>query len=238
MFGINRRTKTVKLYNDKTVSSEGILYEFNNETGIINIDIKLERVKNGGCFEWEDMIVCNQTLGKHFISTDIKSIINIGSGVGTFEAQNAPAYPNVTFYASEMDEKSTQWAKENRMFSNVKYCSDSMTKLLSEEMKYDMAICIDVIEHVKDYKKFLDEFSQLANKAIISTPNRDRSVEAIYKPPYEHHVQEFNAGELFFILKMYYSDVKLYSMPNVLETNIVEVGLYSQYDKLIAVCTK
>ena len=227
------------IYNSNLISQCGYKYKGNeNELGCGNIEIKLERVKNGGVFEWEDMINCNKVIGMNFLN-GVKNIVNIGSGVGTFEYYNAKIYPNINFLASEMDQSSTRWVIENRNIQNVTYCDYSIEEILEKyPQKFDLAISIDVIEHIKDYKSFLDKFVQLSDYAIIATPNRDRyyKKEEIVAPPYKYHTQEFDAGELYFILKMYYKDVKLYSLPDPLKTEIVEVGICSSYEKLIAVC--
>ena len=117
---------------------------------------------------------------------------------------------------------------------NVEYCTSSMDELKGR--KFDLAVTVDVLEHVKEYKQFLEEFSKLSDYAVISTPNRDRSITELSKPTYEYHVQEFNAGELYFILKMFYKDVQLYSFPDPYKEDLVKVGLYSSYYKLVAVC--
>lgn len=227
------------IYRLTTIPSKsGVDYKLNDEIGIVNLEVKKNRLAHGGCFEHHDMIATNQAIGIRFITPDIKRIVNIGSGVGTFENINSPQHPNVNFLASEMDKESTEWAKENRSYPNVKYCADDMTKILEEESKFDLAVTIDVIEHVADYKSFLDEFSLLADKAVIATPNRDRSFRQIKRPTYKYHVQEFNAGELYFILKMYYRRVFLYSAPDILKTDLTPVGFYSTYDKLFAYCER
>ncbi len=104
--------------------------------------------------------------------------------------------------------------------------------------KYDLSVYIDVIEHVKDYKKFLNEFSQLSEKAVISTPNRDRCLSSLRKPDYEHYVLKFNVGELYFIIKMYYKKVILFSLLVPYVANMTRVGLYSSYTKLLAECER
>ncbi|WP_022756264.1 hypothetical protein [Butyrivibrio fibrisolvens] len=234
-----KEEKKEEIYNTDIIPKEGIFYTENKEIGLGNIEIKLERLNRGEVFEWENMIVLNRAIGRHFITDEIKSVVNIGCGVATFEYNNASNHPEIQFIASEMDEKSTEWNKDNRPLDNVSYCTSSMDELLSGGKKYDMAVTIDVLEHVKEYKPFLEEFSKLSDYAVISTPNRERSITELSKPTYDHHVQEFNAGELYFILKMFYSDVKLYSLPNIYDEKIIkEVGIYSTYHNLIAVCRK
>lgn len=223
------------IYKKRLIPNKaGIFYQINEETGLIDVEDR----KNAGPFEFPDMIVANRTIGLHFLTSDIHRVVNIGSGVATFETQNAADHPDVFFLASEMDKTSTDWARTNRPFPNVKYCTNSMEDILNKEGKFDLAVTIDVIEHVADYKSFLDEFSKLADKAVISTPNRDRHASMIKKPLFRYHVQEFNAGELFFILKMYYRKVELYSAPNIMKTDLLPVGIYSTYDKLFAYCER
>ena len=222
------------IYRLRTVPCKaGIKYELNPEIGLMDIGSRLESV-----FEYPDMIATNQTIGRYFLTSDIHRVINIGSGVGTFEQQIAPFHLDISFFACEMDVTSTKWAMENRPHQNVTYSVEDMSTILKERPQFDLAVSVDVIEHVKDYKGFLDEFVMLADKAVIATPNRDRSFVQIKKPQYKFHVQEFNAGELFFILKMYYRKVELFSQPDILKTDLVPVGLYSTYDKLFAYCER
>lgn len=227
------------IYNRTTIPAEGIQYVGNPEIWLSNIEVKQELLKTGRSFEHEDMVIANKTIGKYFLH-NVKHVVNIGSGVGTFEWNNAPKHPDIKFVASEFDEKSTQWVLENRKLENVIYCTDNIPTLLNKYGKFDLAITVDVIEHIQDYKSFLDEFSLLADKAVISTPNRDRykNIQSLISPPYKWHVEEFNAGELYFILKMYYKNVTLYSLKNPYIEELTEVGLYSDYEKLVAYCEK
>lgn len=229
------RDKFFHIYKSRLIPCKaGVFYQLNDEAGLMEVDDRT----NTGPFEYPDMIVTNQSIGRYFLKPDVRRVVNIGSGVGTFESQNAEKYPDIQFLASEMAMTSTQWAMENRNFPNVKYCTDSISDILKKERKFDLAVSVDVIEHVAEYKDFLDGFSLLADKAVISTPNRDRHVSFIHKPIYKFHVQEFNAGELFFILKMYYRKVELFSAPDIMKTDLVPVGIYSTYDKLFAYCER
>lgn len=221
------------IYQD-LLPREGISYEGNDEYGIYDLNIRLNQPE----FEYYDMVAVNKAIGDYFIG-DAKKVVNIGAGVGTFEFNNAPKHSGTMFVASEFDRTSGDWAKENRPFDNVEYCSDGFDKLLSKHGKFDLAVTIDVIEHVKDYKAFLDGFVKLADRAVISTPNRDRyhNIQDLRKPPYPYHTHEFNAGELYFILKMYYKNVQLFSQINPASEELVKVGIYSDYEKLTAYCS-
>jgi len=213
---------------------EGIEYIGNNEYGTISIDARMEE----GVFEYNDMIVTNQSIGRFFIR-DAKKIVNIGSGVGTFENHNAIEHPEVLFVASEFDSSSVDWCRQHRSASNIIYCSDDIETLCKTYGQFDLAVCIDVIEHIKDYGSFLSEFVKLANRAVIATPNRDRyyRIADLQIPPYKCHTHEFNAGEFYFLLKAFYRKVELFSFPDPLAQKIIPVGIYSSYEKLVAHCS-
>ncbi len=237
---LKRKSVILQKDNNPIQYNDGIIYQGNPEIGLANIEIKLERVKQGGVFEHPNMIATNNAIAKYFIK-DGMSVINIGSGTATLEYYNHKKYPKCKFLACEMDKKTTAWVKDNRQMPNVICSDEDMTSILKKyPNKFDIAITVDAIEHIKDYKSFLDEFSQLSDKAVISTPNRDRytNKEDLIKPPYKYHTHEFNAGELYFILKMYYKTVKLYSPPEEEKPLLKEVGIYSNYYKLIAYCEK
>ena len=106
----------------------GVFYKLNTEAGLMDVDIR----SADGIWEYPGMIVTNQAIGDKFLTPDVCRVINIGSGVGTFEDQNAKNHPNVQFLACEMDKSSTEWAKANRSYPNVDYCSDSMSVLLKK----------------------------------------------------------------------------------------------------------
>ena len=222
------------IYNKKLIHDiNGIDYIGNQEYGLLDLDARLEQEE----FEWQDMIATNIAIGEIFLK-NVKTVVNIGCGVGTFEHHNAPKFTQIHFVASEFSATSLEWAKSNRNMPNVDYCSLPMDDILQKYGKFDIAVSIDVIEHISNYKAFLDDFVKLASKAVITTPNRDRCYKKIYleRPPSGKHVLEFNAGEFYFILKMYYKKVTLFSHKDPYDTELIRVGIYSCRDKLIALC--
>lgn len=214
-----------------------IFYKENEEVGAKNLSEKLSRLAQGGEFEWPNMVALNKLVAS-FIYTE-KKIINIGAGTGTFE-QYASQIGGVEIIASEFDVECVNWCKENRAIENVTYCSLGMDSLLQIHGKFDLAVSIDVIEHIDDYGKFLRQFSALSDNAILTTPNKSRSKETHYaaSPPYEQHVREWTSGEFYWILRMFYSEVKLFGMPDVYCPEAVEIGILSNLTPIIAVCKK
>ena len=218
--------------------SHGLKYVGNQQLDMSNIQAKYEEVENGNEFESSGMIMLNRAIGNHFLDL-FSTIVNVGCGIGTLENCHALNFPEKTFYSIDYDKESIDWCKENRPFTNVKYRNATMKDLIAENRTFDVAMSIDVIEHLADYKSFLDEISQLSSAAIISTPNRERynTWEHIVRPEYIYHVQEFNPGELFFILKMYYKTVDMYTL-NYQNGELEEIGLYSKQPNIVAYCRK
>jgi len=216
------------------IPREGVQYLGNDEYGPVSVTARMEN----GVWEYPDMIVTNQSIGRHFIH-DAKKIVNIGSGVGTFEKNNAVEHRETLFVASEFDASSVEFCKQHRSASNVVFCSDNIETLCQTYGQFDLAVCIDVIEHIKNYGGFLQEFVKLAERAVIATPNRDRGhlgMTDLQTPPYKYHTHEFNAGELYFLLKAFYKKVELYSFPDPCQHELIPVGIYSSYGKLVAHC--
>jgi 2-polyprenyl-3-methyl-5-hydroxy-6-metoxy-1,4-benzoquinol methylase len=212
-------------------------YYENNEVGAKNLQVKLERVKNGGPFEWPNIIALNTAVAS--LINDSKKIVNIGAGTGIFEwvaSKNSSAL----FVASEFDAECVNWCKQNRSRNNIVYCNDTIDALLAKYGKFDLAVSIEVIEHIKDYSKFLTSFSQLADNAIITTPNKARTENDLkaMPPKYYQHVREWTAGEFYWVLKTFYKHVSLYAMPDVYTPEIVPINILSTMTPLIAVCKK
>jgi 2-polyprenyl-3-methyl-5-hydroxy-6-metoxy-1,4-benzoquinol methylase len=226
------------LYNNR-IPMAGLVYKENQEIGCKNLSEKMKRLENGGPFEWPNMVSLNKSL-QEFIK-DSKRVVVIGSGTGTFEwyAANNDEYKDILFVTSEFDEECVQWCKDNRAMPNIEYTSLSISELITTYGKFDLAILVDVIEHIKDYAQFMQDFLTLADEAIITTPNKDRNLESSLSisPTYYQHVREWNAGEFFWIMRCFYSNVNLYAMPDIYTQGVDKIGLMSTMTPLIAHCS-
>ena len=213
-----------------------IVYQENPEAGPKNFSEKIAREKKGDTFEWPNMVALNKAVAR-FIG-DEKKIVNIGTGTGTFE-WFVSVDRSLQLVASEFDEECVRWCKEHRQRENICYCSYDMKELRKRFGKFDLSLAIDVIEHIGNYGIFLRDFSQLADRAIITTPNKARSVETLTSPPaYYQHVREWTAGEFYWILKIFYSQVEMYSMPDIYLPDVTKISLLSTMTPLIAICSK
>ena len=70
---------------------------------------------------------------------------------------------------------------------------------------FDIVTCVDVLEHVEDYHRFLDELLRVAGKGVfISTPNRRPEYTNPDRTPKNFwHLREWSFGELEAILQQH-----------------------------------
>ena len=208
-------------------------YQENPEVGPVNYAVKMARAESGGPFEWPDMVVLNQAVAS--LVGPAKRIVELGGGTGCF-AYNAAADPSKFVVCSELDADAVRWAMENRSRPNIQYV-DRMIRV--EDGPFDLVVAIDVIEHVQDYRSFLESCVRLAPRAILTTPNKLRDPQAARASPpvYRQHVREWSAGEFFWVLKMFYTSVQLLAMPNVYIPSVVPIEITDTLTPVIAVCT-
>jgi len=78
-----------------------------------------------------------------------------------------------------------------------------------------VVVCLELIEHLHDYGGFVASLSRWAPRAILSTPNkRGEALRAVARTPaFEHHVREWTAGEFYWVLRAFYRQVELYTLP-------------------------
>jgi ubiquinone/menaquinone biosynthesis C-methylase UbiE len=102
----------------------------------------------------------------------------------------------------------------------VEYCQGSLSgrnpklKCLKEyngynipfdDNHFDLVTCIDVLEHVENYERFLKELLRVSKKGVfISTPNRRPEYTNRDGSPKNYwHLREWSYGELFQILEKF-----------------------------------
>lgn len=208
-------------------------YIENPPVGAMNLSIKKEREENGGDFESAGMILLNKTVASMIRKE--KLIANIGSGTGIFE-RYASEIQGRKIIASEFDRECVEWCSKNRPAEGVVYCSKAIEELLQEYGKFDLSVCIDVIEHIENYGAFLKDFSMLAERALITTPNKSRNFSTMTAnpPKYIYHVREWTPGEFYWVLRTFYRKVDLYGVYR--NGKFQKISLLSNAPKIIAEC--
>ena len=222
-------------------------YQERPEGGAINLEHKLERVKAGGPFEPYDVSLINKAAAS--LIGDAKRIIEVGCGTGMFASIIATANPTLTITASEFDKAALDWAKTNRAAPNIYYEPISLESCGGDD--FDLAVAIEVIEHLTDYASFLEQLSRVAPTALITTPNKNRSAfdSIANTPAYEGHTREWTAGEFYWVLRVFWNNVKLFTLVNFAKQvqeyefnaemipKITSCSVLSREEPLIAVCS-
>jgi 2-polyprenyl-3-methyl-5-hydroxy-6-metoxy-1,4-benzoquinol methylase len=177
--------------------------------------VKIERQQTGGYFEQPLIVLLNRACNQ-LINSDssCQKILEVGSGTGIF-AYEAAQKNGRQIVASEFNDGARSWAEANRNCDNLTYCKLPLSEFSKNE--FDVIVSIEVIEHIYDYHSFLLELSSVAPKAIITTPNKNRNPfdSIINTPAYGEHCREWTAGEFYWVLRTFYKQVFLYSLPNL-----------------------
>lgn len=231
-FGLELHRKTLDIHQN---TSQSVLpYVENPEAGGINFAEKIKRQESGGLFEWPNMVAlnwaCTQLVG------DAKQIIELGGGTGCF-AFEASAVSSRVITCIDTDAEAIAWAKTNRSRENIRYLAKKSADDLGS---FDVVVAIDVIEHLSDFAGFLRNCCQLAPRAIFTTPNKCRAGagNTVGPPSYYQHVREWNAGEFYWVLKSFYQNVTLYSMPDSHVPLLCTIDVVSPLIPLIATCSE
>lgn len=187
------------------------LYAERPEARPQNIDAKQERVQQGGPFEPCSISVINRAATRLLEAE--RSILEIGCGTGMFSFLAAEE-PHRALTASEPDDKTLRWTIQHRNRPNIEYSRQSLAEFGVDA--FDIVVAIELIEHVWDFPAFLWELSPVAPAAIVTTPNKNRSpFDSIANTPaYGEHVREWTSGAFYWVLRAFYSDVAMYTIPD------------------------
>ena len=217
------------------------------EYGPSNLEVKLQRVAAGGPFEPRDVSLVNMVAVR--LVGEATKVLEVGSGTAMFASRLAALRPEVHITASEFEDRTREWAAANRSASNIEFCSRSLNSFSVDE--FDLVVALEVVEHIHDYAAFLHGLSRAAARAIISTPNKNRSAfdSMASEPAFDQHVREWTAGELYWVLRVFWNRVELYTLPHIdrqakafaadahYDPTYARTGLHCREHNLIAVCS-
>lgn len=210
-------------------------YQKNELIGAIPLTHRIHRVENGGPFEFPYML----ELAK--LATDFskeKNVLDLGCGTGPAAYMMSKFANHIT--AIDPDSGSIEWAKQNRNEPNINYVIGTTDKILGSD-NFDYITCLDVIEHIEDYCSLLNDINRLINEnglLFLTTPNRLRESENNLNPRNKLHVQEFSSGELYFILNMFFEEIKLFTLLNPLDKKtLIEVDINNRFPITIAIAS-
>ncbi len=190
-----------------------------------------ERLLKYGFLDWPNILALNWAITA--LIGPAKKIVEIGSGTGPF-AEFASVDPSREIHCYEKDGFAREQAIALRSHDNVHF----FDALAPEQGKFDLLVAVEVIEHIQDLAPFLHLCRRMAPTAIITTPNRHavRPAGDLGPPAYPYHVREFDAGEVYMMLRSQYRDVALYCMPDIYVPWIVPMTIREKGTPIIAYC--
>ena len=86
------------------------------------------------------------------------------------------------------------------------------TSLPFADNSFDVVVSFEVIEHVKDYERFLSEIHRVlrrSGKLIFSTPNREAGA-FMFKTDWKYDAHEFSKEELLGLMNEYFASPAVY----------------------------
>ncbi|WP_167568674.1 class I SAM-dependent methyltransferase [Brevibacillus migulae] len=148
---------------------------------------------------------------KSFIQPGDKVLdVGCGTGYGTYELA---CIPNANVIGIDISHEAISYGTENFIKDNLEYLQMDCTQLELEESVFDAVVSFEVIEHLEQTEKYLNEIKKVLKEEgvfIVSTPNKKMysDVQSDYENPY--HVKEYYLNEFIAILKREFTNVSIY----------------------------
>lgn len=108
------------------------------------------------------------------IRSDVRSILDVGCGNGTFVNTLNSALPDKFDKTVGLDS-----SKEALKYVKTEKINGSITNLPFEDNSYDLVTCLEILEHLpqEDFKKGILELQRVSKKYIIITVPNDQDLE-------------------------------------------------------------
>lgn len=183
-------------------SLEDLGYECNPERRINMVHRLIDKFNQMNDVLYPDQRAMYEMLGK--LLSD-KSVVEIGSGIGIGSA--ILNYYGVDLVATELEEYNLVFAK--KMYPGIKF-SHWDIKSGPITPKYEVAVMIEVIEHIKDSELVLENlFNSATDEVYFSSPNRNNQDLGQLKPLNDFHVCEYTIDEMLSLSTMKGRNVKV-----------------------------
>jgi len=140
-----------------------------------------------------------------------KRVLDAGCGTGYGSAELAQSAAEVTGVDIAAD--AIEYASANYPIAGLRFLESTCTAVPFPPESFDVLVAFEVIEHLTDYRVFLDECARLLTKdglLIVSSPNKRYYAETRSTTgPNPFHEHEFEAGEFVRELERVFSNVRL-----------------------------
>lgn len=140
-----------------------------------------------------------------------KRVLDAGCGTGYGSAELAQCAAAVTGVDVAAD--AIEYAMANYPLPGLRFIAASCTAIPSPPESFDLLVAFEVIEHLADYRAFIDESARVLTHDgifIVSSPNKsyyERTRAEAGPNPYHEH--EFEAAEFVHELERVFPNVRL-----------------------------
>jgi len=127
------------------------------------------------------------------------NVLDIGCGEGYGAAYLANSSPTINITALDVREDSIKHAQNKYPLKNCQYIHYDGHGIPQQDSSFDVVLCFQVIEHIKDDYGFISETHRLLKPngvLIMTTPNKTHRLISWQKPWNTYHVREYYPKEL------------------------------------------
>ncbi len=137
-------------------------------------------------------------------------VLDVGMGLGY--GMNILSIKAKEVHAVDVDKKAVEYCTKINLGKNPKIKKLSLYDGYSLPYRsnyFDVVTCVDVVEHVEDYDRFIDELLRVSKRVVFfATPNRRAEfTNPDGTPKNYYHLREWNYSELNKIVKSHVKKV-------------------------------
>jgi ubiquinone/menaquinone biosynthesis C-methylase UbiE len=140
-----------------------------------------------------------------------KRVLDAGCGTGYGSAELAQSGAEVT--GVDISGDAIEYASANYPIPGLRFIESSCTAVPFPPSSFDLLVAFEVIEHLQDYRAFLDECARVLTREglfIVSSPNKRYYGETrAATGPNPYHEHEFEAEEFVRELERVFPNVQL-----------------------------
>lgn len=159
-------------------------------------------------------VPCQKEVYYHVLNKYIKTgdkVLDVGVGLGygmAILSVKAERVEGVDVDSKAVDHAAKEYLGKNPKIKSVKTYDGY--KLPYGNNSFDVVTCVDVLEHVKDCDRFIDELLRVTKKYVVfGTPNRRPEYTKPDGTPMNYwHLREWSKAELDSIIKKHNASVE------------------------------
>jgi len=147
-------------------------------------------------------------LQKALAGMEAKSILDAGCGPGNYAFYLAGRFPGAAIDAFDLEDGPVSTCKtvQEKIGTDIRFYTENLLELEAAE-KYDLALCIDVLEHIEEDEKAVENLSKALKKGGILCLHTPKKGQRHYFRRFEDyrqwgHVREgYSAEEITALLE-------------------------------------